>query len=277
METLITSPHEFLIIILLLAGVGICAGVIAGMFGIGGGVVIVPALYYLAPLIGFEGAREMQVIMGTTLATIIFTGLSASYSHLKYKEVSWEVIRKWTPAMFIGSFAGAYLNTLVKGDVLTALFAGFCILIGLKMFFGVNTKAHFKSLPSFWSNQGISGFIGAFSAMMGVGGGTLTVPALTFFSYPIKKASGTASFLGSVVALSGSISYVISGWNIPDLPPYSFGYINWLALLLIVPATMLCAPLGTLLAHKLSDTFLNKLFAVILWTSSARMLYDIIF
>ena len=277
MDSLITFNNDFIIIVVLLLSVGIFAGLIAGMFGIGGGVVIVPALYYLAPFIGFQGEHEMQIIMGTTLASIIFTGISSSYSHLKYKEVSWDVIKLWAPGMLIGSFFGAYLNTIAKGEVLTTIFAIFCILIGIKMFFSVNSKAFFNKLPGFWANQGISSFIGAFSAMMGVGGGTLTVPALSFFSYSMKQAAGTASLLGSIVALSGSISYILSGYATPDLPAYSFGYVNYLALFLIVPTTMIFAPLGTLLAHRLKDTFLEKLFAVILWISSIKMLYNIIF
>ncbi len=277
MEALISFSPDFLIIIFVLFGVGAIAGIAAGMFGIGGGVVIVPALYYLAPLIGFHGTYEMQMIMGTTLATIVFTGISSSYSHLKYKEVSWEVIRKWTPAMFIGALIGAYLNTLADASVLTAIFAVFCILIGLKMFFSVGEKPLFKSLPNFFANQGIASFIGAFSAMMGVGGGTLSVPSLTAFNYSIKVASGTSSLLGSIVALAGSAGYIIAGWDITDLPAHSIGFINWLALLLIVPASMLFAPLGTRIAHKMSNTSLEKLFAVILWVSSAKMLYNVIF
>lgn len=260
---------------LFLALAGAVSGLVAGLFGIGGGVVIVPVLYYFSATIGIMPAYEMQIIMATSLAVMVFSAGASALSHIRYGEVSKKLLIRFAPVMFIGALFGTYLNSVAKSDALTVIFAVFCLLIAFKMALGLKEKPLFKTLPSRWITGTAGFFIASFSAMIGVGGGTLSVPTLTFFNAPIKTALGTSSVLTAVVALSASISYMVSGLSVNDLPAGQLGYVNWIVWIFMVPVGMLFAPLGSKISNRLSPKILSRLFALLLVLSSGKMLLNV--
>ena len=274
MEQLLYSFVGFAPTLGMLLSIGALAGVIGGMFGIGGGIVIIPILYYIADKVDFVPAYEMQIIMATSLGTIIFTGIGSLKTHISHKEISWEVIKGLAPLMFFGAILGAYLNSLFSAKPITLLFAIFCLGLGAKMLIKVKVKRTEAIVKEHFSHIGAA-LIGIFSALMGIGGGTMSVPFLRAYGFPIKIATGTSSILTSVIAISGTLSYVIAGWDKVGLDYHYLGYVNWLALLCIVPTTMLFAPVGAGLARCMSDVVLTRAFAVFLILNAAKMLWNI--
>lgn len=264
-------------LVLLLMSAGAVSGLVAGMFGIGGGVVIVPVLYYFSSKIAIMPEYQMQIIIATSLTAIVFSSASSAISHIRYKEVSSRLVYRFVPSMFIGALFGTYLNSMAKGDTLTIVFALFCIFVAIKMALNIQEKPIFKKLPSHVVTSGIGFCIASFSAMIGVGGGTLSVPALTLLNTPFKKAVGTSSVFTAVVALSASISYLVNGLSVQGLPPEQLGYINWVALVFLVPVGMAVAPIGSKIANRLNPRLLRVLFAVMLVISSGKMLFNVLY
>lgn len=263
----------FLPDLFILLGVGALAGIIGGMFGIGGGVVIVPALYYLTDQIDIVKNYEMQIIMGTTLATIIFTGLGSLKTHIKHKEIAWDAVKRLGLLLFLGAIFGAFLNSLFKNETITLMFAVFCTFIGIKMLWKKKEKSE-NIKPNKLFLTCLAPFVGGLSAMLGIGGGTMSVPLLNHFGYPIKIAMGTSSVLSAIIALSGTLSYIITGWNLPELGSHYLGYVNWVALICIIPASMMFAPLGAYIARQLNDVLLARIFGTFLLLNAIKMIYN---
>jgi len=274
MEQLLYSFMDFAPTLGILLSIGALAGVIGGMFGIGGGIVIVPILYYISDKVGFIPAYEMQIIMATSLGTIIFTGLGSLKTHISHKEISWEAIKGLAPLMFFGAILGAYLNSLFSAKPITLLFAIFCLGLGAKMLIKVKAKRTETIIKKHFSRIGAV-LIGTFSALMGVGGGTMSVPFLRAYGFPMKISTGTSSILSSIIAISGTLSYIVAGWSKVGLDYHYLGYVNWLALLCIVPTTMLFAPVGAWLARCMSDLVLARAFAAFLIINATKMLWNI--
>ena len=257
-----------------LVAAGIVAGLIAGLFGVGGGIVIVPALYFLFSGLGFEEAARMHVAVGTSLTTIIATGLVATRSHYKRGAVDMEVVRTWLPWILVGVLVGAALAAWTKGPVLRGIFLVFALYVATRMIKGSKAKVVRQGLPGPPWGQVIPVLNGAFSAMVGIGGGTITVPVLSACAYEARRAVGTASAIGVVIAVPGSLGFMVGGWNDPALPPLSLGYVNLLGIAAIVPMTILFAPLGARLAHKLDPDKLKKGFAVFVFLVGSKMLLE---
>ena len=274
MEQLLYSAIDFAPTLGILLSIGALAGLIGGMFGIGGGVVIVPILYYISDKVGFVPAYEMQTIMATSLGTIIFTGIGSLKTHILHKEISWEAMKKLAPLMFFGAVLGAYLNSLFSARSITVLFAIFCLGLGVKMLTKVKAKRA-EALPNKHFLHAVATLIGIFSALMGIGGGTMSVPFLRAYGFPMKISIGTSSILASVIAVSGTLCYIIAGWDKAGLDYHYLGYVNWLALLCIVPTVMLFAPVGAWLARLMSDLVLARAFAAFLILNATKMLWNI--
>ena len=242
----------------------------------GGGIVIVPVLYFLFQALGVEAGVAMFMAVGTSLATIIPTSLSSARSHLKRGSVDRVLLRSLGPAIFVGVVAGTLAAAVVKGPVLTGLFAVLALAVAANMLFRQDSKPLRPSVPEGLGRQGLGAFIGSLSVMVGIGGGTLGVPILTACAVPIHRAVGTAAAIGLIIALPGAVGFALAGWDAAGRPPFSLGYISLLGFACIVPATVLCAPLGARLAHSLRPTPLRRLFAIFLLLTGGRMLYGVL-
>jgi uncharacterized membrane protein YfcA len=255
---------------------GAIAGVLAGLLGVGGGIIVVPVLYSLLGFLDIEDSVRMHVSVGTSLASIVVTSIVSARSHHRRGAVDTELLKSW--AIFIGggSVLGTMIASAVDGPVLSAIFAVIALLVALYMAF---TPADFKirvGLPGKWLGRFSAFNIGGVSAMMGIGGGTLGVPYFNAFGYPVHRAVGTSAAIGLIVAVPAAIGFVITGWGIPALPQASIGHVNLLGLLLIAPFTSMTAPLGVRLAHYLSPKALKFAFAIFLFATSARMFYGLL-
>jgi len=263
----------WLVPLMLLAGA--LAGTLAGLLGVGGGIVIVPALFHIFSYLDVNESVRMHLAVGTSLATIIPTGLLSARTHAKRGSIDRELLKTWTPAMMIGVLLGTWAATVANFSVLTSVFASVALLVALYMGIGSPNWRLGKSLPGrFWS-QPVAASIGAVSAMMGIGGGTLGVPLMSLFGVPIHRAVGTAAGFGMTIAIPATLGMMFGGWKNPELPAFSIGYVNWLSFLLIVPTTLLLVPVGARLAHALSQAGLRRAFAIFLGLTSLRMFSEI--
>ncbi|MCJ8340536.1 MAG: sulfite exporter TauE/SafE family protein [Pseudomonadales bacterium] len=276
-ETIIAEPLFFISFAIALLATGAIAGLLAGLLGVGGGIVIVPVLYLMLPLLGVDESVLMHVAVGTSLATIIPTSIMSARSHHKRGGVDFELLKSWGPIIFLGVVIGGYFGTTVKGEVLTLIFAVVAILVAANMALRKEGIVLADALPVGAIRHSLALVVGMFSVVMGIGGGTLSVPILTAFNYPIRRAVGTASAIGLIIALPGSATFILSGMGHPDLPPGSLGYANLFGFALIVPATMLMAPVGAKLAHSINPIHLRMAFAFFLLLTSLRMFYSILF
>ncbi len=250
---------------------GAVAGVLAGLLGIGGGIVIVPVLSFVLEYLGVDDAIRMHVAVGTSLATIIPTSLSSTRAHLARDCVDVALARIWSPFILIGSAAGVWAAAHMHSSSLSLVFAVVAFLIGLKLLMPIDDKRLAQRVPGGVSIKSVPAAIGAISSMMGIGGGTLTVAALTLLNQPIHRAVGTAALFGLAISLPGALGFVIAGWGDPRLPPASAGFVSLAGLVLIAPMTVLTAPLGAAIAHRLSPRTLSALFGVFLLATAFRM------
>jgi uncharacterized membrane protein YfcA len=258
-------------------GTGACAGVIAGLLGVGGGIVIVPVLFLFMDVMGVDPAVRMHVAAGTSLAIIIPTAIRSARAHLRHDAVDLPLLRSLAPWLFAGVVSGAALAGVVSGVVLTAVFAGVALVVAVNLVLQRDGRAWIAGgLPGAPGRALIGAVIGALSTMMGIGGGTLTVPTLAAFGYPVHRAVGTAAAVGAIIAIPGTIGFVIGGIGEPMRPPLSLGYVNLMGLALIFPVSMLLAPLGAKLAHKLPPRLLRLAFATFLTASAVRMLTEVL-
>ena len=248
----------------------------AGLLGVGGGIVIVPVLYTTLGFLGVDPDIQMHVAVGTSLATIIPTSISSSRAHHKRGAVDIDLIKSWAIAIVIGAIGGIAVAGQVKSPTLTLVFAVIALIVAANMLLNSKGKSIWSSLPSGIMSQPIAAGIGGFSVLMGIGGGTLSVPILTLFNYPIHRAVGTAALFGLLISLPGTIGFIYNGFGNPSLPPASFGYVNLLGLALISPVTMLFAPLGAKIAHSICKTALRIAFGIFLLLTSIRMFYGLV-
>lgn len=258
------------------AASGVAGGILAGLLGVGGGIVIVPALYFALSLTGMEAALTMQVAVGTSLATIVFTSLSSGYGHYKKGAIDMALLKLWAPSILLGVLIGGILGGVVSGQVLIAVFAMVAIVVALDMVFrkGADSPTPRSFSKSVWAGFGT--FAGAVSAMMGIGGGTVCVPLLNFLGYDIRKAVGTSAAIGFVIGLPGALIYMATGFGADGLPPFSFGYVNLFCAAVIIPLSTTFARVGVKLAHSIPRRALRLSFGLFLMITSARMFSDLI-
>jgi len=257
--------------ILILAGMGAVAGVLAGLMGIGGGIVIVPVLALVFEGQGVSIDVLMHTAIGTSLATIVTTALSSIRAHQKRKAIDWTVFRMITPGVVAGAMLGAIIANALKGDVLKVFFACFMFLVATQMALGRTPPPH-RQLPGRAGILAAGTLIGTIASLMGVGGGSMSVPFLTWCNVTIHRAIATSAAIGLPIAVSGAISFMVTGWNTADLPPWSIGYINLPAYLGIVVASTLFAPVGAALAHRLPPHILKRVFALFLLLLGIKIL-----
>ncbi len=266
------SPAWLAGLVLALVVTGAIAGVLAGLLGVGGGIVIVPVLYHLFTLLGIDESVRMHVTVGTSLATIIPTSIMSSRAHRRKGSLDVSLIRRLMPGVVVGVVLGAIASRYLGGGVLTAVFAVVALAVALNMAFKREGFALADGLPGPVGTALIGGGIGGVSTLMGIGGGTLSVPILNALRVPMHTAVGTGAMLGMVISLPGALAFVVNGLGVPLRPPLSLGYVNLLGMALIVPATMATTGWGARLAHRIDARRLRQVFAVFLSLTSARML-----
>lgn len=265
------SPHLPLLIALIAAGA--FAGVIAGLFGIGGGIVIVPVLAFAFASLGYEEVA-MHAAVGCSLATIVATSIRSGLSHHKRGAVDIDVVKGWTPWIMAGAVLGGIIAGFMPGEVMRGFFGAILVLVALQFIFGRPNFTLAKEMPTGFPRVAIAGGLGAMSGIMGIGGGVFGVTLMTLCGHTVHRAVGTAATFGFAIGLPAAVTYGITGWGASDLPPYSIGYLNIPAILIIGIMTTSLAPLGAALAHRLNATTLKRIFGIVMLILSARMLYQ---
>ncbi|MBS8241966.1 sulfite exporter TauE/SafE family protein [Marinobacter lipolyticus] len=250
---------------------GAFAGTLAGLFGIGGGLVIVPVLIFSFGLQGISPDVAAHLAVGTSLATIVFTSLSSIRSHHLHGAVRWDIIRPMTLGIVIGALVGAWTASLLSGPALELVIGVFVILVAIKMILEVNPKPG-RVVPGSVGLGAAGGGIGWASAIFGIGGGTLTVPYLSWCNVNMQQAVGTSAACGLPIALAGALGNVWTGWGHPQLPELTVGFIYLPALLGIILTSVVFARVGANLAHRLNARFLKRIFAVMLILVGIRFL-----
>jgi len=255
-----------------LAGAGLFAGLIGGLFGIGGGVVIVPALYYVFTALGVDEAVRMHVAIGTALSTIIATSWRSLAAHRKAGAVDFAVLKSWGPWITLGALIGAGVAGFANTEALVLVFGGGLLAIALQMGFGNPDWRVAEALPTGAPRALIASAIGALSAMMGIGGGAFGVTLMTLCGRTIHQAVATASGFGAAIALPATLGYVATGWGVAGTPPWSLGYVSLPGFVLLAALTALTAPIGARWAHRLPQRSLKRAFAALLALVALNML-----
>jgi hypothetical protein len=254
---------------------GAVAGVLAGLLGIGGGLVIVPFLTFMFTAQGFAPDYIVHMALGTSLASIIFTSMSSVMAHHKRGAVVWPVVFRITPGIIAGSLFGTVVAAQLSSAVLKGFFSAFLYYVATQMLIGIKPKPS-RSTPKTAGMFAAGGTIGIFSSLAGIGGGTLTVPFLVWCNTIMHKAIGTAAAVGFPIAIAGTAGYIANGLSVAEaLPGHTLGFIHLTALASIVAASVLTAPIGAWLAHRLPVDKLKKIFAFLLFLLATRMLVSL--
>lgn len=264
---------EWIVAYLLLGAV---VGFIAGLLGIGGGGIMVPILTTIFAAQGIPQEHLIHLALGTSMASIVITAFSSLRAHNRHQAVLWPVVWKITPAILIGTLSATWLAALLPTKALGIFFSCFMAYVALQMILNIKPKPS-RQLPGTVgiSIAGLS--IGGISALVAIGGGSLTVSFLTWCNVRIQHAIGTSAAVGMPIALAGSIGYMINGWNSANTPDYSVGYVYFPAVILISGLSYFTAPIGARLAHKMPVAMLKKVFACLLIVLSLKMLQTIFF
>lgn len=257
------------------SALGLFTGFFAGMLGIGGGLVMVPALTMMfAAQAAFPRSEILHLALGTSMATILFTALASLRAHHQHGAVLWRVVGQITPGILLGTLLGTLFASSVPARPLAIFFTAFVCLVAVQMILNLKPKPS-RDLPGAAGVIAVGVGIGALSALVAIGGGSLTVPFLTWCNVRVQHAIGTSAAVGFPIAVGGSLGYIYNGWGHPGLPEWSLGYIYLPAFVWLVPSSMLIAPLGARLAHRLPVATLKRLFAVVLIALAAKMLWGL--
>lgn len=263
------TPDPWLVAeLLLLGGVG---GLLAGMLGVGGGMILVPFTAALLEARGFPPALVLKVAVATSLAMICFTSLSSLRAHHRRGAVSWPLAAALSPGIVLGSMLGAQVASALPVRALTLVFAAFVALMATRTLKS-GSRTGTRELPRWPLLAGMGAAIGSAASLVGAGGAFLSVPFMTAHGVPMHRAVGTSAALGLPVALAGTLGYAWAGWSVDGLPAGTLGYVYLPALIALSAASVPAAPLGAALAHKLDVRQLRRAFAVLLYAIAAAML-----
>ena len=258
-------------IVLMYTLVGAVAGVLAGLLGIGGGLVIVPMLVFCFVRQGIPDDIIMHLALGTSLASIMFTAVSSFRAHHQRGAVHWDVVRKILIGIFSGTFVGSFIAAQLSTRFLKGFFVIFLYYVAVQMLTNKKPKAS-RQIPGQVGMFGVGNVIGGVSSLVGIGGGTLSVPFMIWCNMSVHHAIGTSAAIGFPIAIAGTIGYIVNGLSVQGLPDFSFGYLSIATLVGIVVTSVLTAPLGVRLAHSLPVDRLKRIFAVLLLLVGTRML-----
>lgn len=260
-------------LLLIFALTGAAAGLLAGLFGVGGGLIMVPALAWILPRQGFADDVVMQMAIGTSLAVIAITSLSSTRAHHQRGGVLWPVLLRFAPGLMAGALVGAYVADQLTGHTLKTIVGSGAILVAIQMLLNRNPVSTTAATPPATAELlGAGGLIGLLSSLIGIGGGSLTVPYLSLRGVGMRQAVGTAAACGVPIAWAGAVGFMLTGHGHAALPAWSLGYVSLPAFLGIAVASVTTAPLGARLAHRLPPLLLKRLFALLLAAIGLRML-----
>ena len=251
-------------------GLGLAAGFVAGLLGVGGGLLIVPVLILLLRAHGLAAGMEPQLALGTSLASILFTSLSSVRAHHRHGAVEWPLVWRIAPGIVLGTLAGAVLAAQMPATVLKGFFVVFLFYAATQMWLDFKPAPH-RGLPGRMGTSLAGGVIGAVSSWVGIGGGTLSVPFMLWHNVPLHRAIATSAAIGFPIALAGALGYVAGGWHANGLPTGSLGFVYLPALAGIGLGSVLTAPLGARTAHRLPVGPLKRVFALLLFALALRM------
>lgn len=254
---------------------GIFGGFVAGLFGVGGGLTLVPFMYMLFVAQNFPPDHVMHLALGTSMATIVFTSISSMRAHHAHGAVRWDIVRTMAPGLVLGTFGGSLVAGQVPTGPMTAIFVVIVYYASLQMMLDFKPHAH-RQMPGNLGRFVAGGVIGVISSLVAAGGGFLSVPFMLFCNVAIHNAVGTSSALGFPIAVAGAVGYIVAGWSDSGLPAYSFGYIYLPAFIGIVAMSILMAPVGAKLAHKLPVKQLKRAFGGFLALLATKMLHSLI-
>ena len=249
---------------------GACAGVLAGMLGIGGGILIVPVLLLIFEDRGIDPAMALPMALATSLATIVFTSASAAWAQIQREAVVWPIFRSWLPGLLLGSLAAGFVAQWLPTIALRLILALFLAAVGVIMLRAWVPDPR-RTLPGPVASTGMSGAAGLTAGLTGIGGGNIIVPTLVWFNVPMVNAVGTSSALGLFVAAMGALGYAVAGWQAPGLPTGTLGYIHLTAVAGIAVLSIATARIGVALAHRVPAAVLKRCFGVMLLLFSTRM------
>ena len=254
----------------LLLAVGAFAGVLAGLLGVGGGIILVPAFFYVFHALGYPDFQLMQVCLATSLATIIVTSIRSVMAHNKKGVVDWDILRSWAPGIVLGAVVGFFIASSLRSATLQMIFGVLAIIVGLYMTFG---KAHWRvgdAMPKGVARIVLSPVIGFLSVLMGIGGGSFGVPTMSLYNVSIHRAVATAAGFGVIIAVPSVIGFLTVDLQSP--PPFTIGAVNLPAFILVIAMTLITAPWGAALAHRMDPKPLKRVFGVFLMLVAINML-----
>lgn len=258
-------------LLLIYTATGAVSGMLAGLLGIGGGVVIVPALLFALALDGVAPEVRMHLAVGSSLAIIVFTAVASVRAHHRRGAVRWPVVARIAPGIVAGALLGAAIADAMSGALLRAWFGAFALLLAANLAFGRPPKPQ-RTLPGGPGLFAMGAAIGTVSSLVGVGGGSMSVPFLTWCNVPVRQAIATSAAIGLPIALGGSAGFLVAGLDDPSLPDLAAGYLYPPAIFLVGLTSMVSAPLGARIAHAIDPRWLRFGFALMLAVVGVRML-----
>lgn len=254
---------------------GAVVGVAAGLLGVGGGGIMVPVLTTMFVAMNFPAEQVVHVALGTSMAAIVPTSFASMRAHHAKGAVNWAVVKNITPGVLLGTFAASFLAAYLPTLWLAVFFACFMAYVSLQMWLNIKPQPH-RALPGF-GGLSLAGLgIGSVSALVAIGGGSLSVPYMVWHNINIRHAIATSAGIGLPIALAGTLGYVLNGWGQPGLPEYTIGFVYWPAVVLIAAASFFTTRIGANLAHSLPVASLKKVFAVLLILLSLKMLHSVL-
>lgn len=254
---------------------GAVVGFFAGLLGVGGGGIMVPALTALFAAQGLPFEHLVHVSLATSMAAIVVTSASSLRAHQRHGAIQWPIVKGITPGILVGTFGAALIAAYIPSLALAIFFVVFMAYVAVQMWLNIKPKPS-RQLPSPLGLTGVGLVIGGISALVAIGGGSLSVPFMTWCNVKIQQAIATSAAIGLPIAIAGTIGYLVSGWGVQGLPPYTFGFIYLPAALTIALVSFFTAPLGAKLAHRLPVATLKKLFALLLIGLSLKMLHTLL-
>jgi uncharacterized membrane protein YfcA len=266
-------PETMLLIqmLVVLLVIGAFAGVLAGLLGVGGGIVLVPAFFYAFQTLGYDGPQLMQMCLATSLATIIVTSVRSVHSHNQKGAVDWDILRSWAPGIAVGALVGMLVVSQLRSNTLQAIFGILALIVGVYMSFGRAEWRLGQAMPKGPLRFILSPLVGFMSVLMGIGGGSFGVPLMSLFNTAIHRAVATAAGFGVVIAVPAAIGFLFVDMKM-DVPPLTIGAINLIAFGIIIAMTLVTAPWGAKLAHSMDAKPLKRAFGVFLVLVAVNML-----
>jgi hypothetical protein len=251
--------------------IGVVTGFLAGLLGLGGGIVVVPALFFVYGWQHFPPEVTMHLAVGSSLATAVFTSMTSTWAHNRRGAVRWGAFRRLVPGILLGGLLGGQIADLMPAHALRVFFGVFEIIVAIQLAMGLKPKPS-RTLPGRAAMGGTGLVFGTLSAILGIGGGTMTVPFLVWCNIGIREAVATSAACGLPITFAGTIGHVLAGWNAASLPAFSTGFVYWPAVAGIAALSVLTAPLGARAAHTLPVATLKRIFSVVVGIVGLRML-----